>query len=304
MSRYQYQMIEGRRIGRLSTWRGSIPLPAFFPVTTYGDRYPLDKLVQPFLKRIAPCILVSYHYAQEMKERPELPLFIDSGGFAGLFEGALIEEHEDHACIRTRDGEELHPLQVLEFQSEHGDIGATLDFIIPPGTDPDEAKRRQRLTIQNAIYAQKHMSSDSLILYASLQCWDIESARRCANVYAEAGFEGIAIGGMVPRAKDVQYIKSIVRAVREEAPECAIHVFGCGNTELIPELVQLGADSFDSSSYVRGAVPDGAAKDLHTGLYTAIRRLHEVSAAVSGSSEHAAERIPNLELCRQHHISQ
>lgn len=299
MSRYQYRIVDGQRVGCLSTWHGSIPLPAFFPVTTYGDQYPLDKLVQPYLKRSASCIMVSYHYAQKMKVRPELPLFIDSGGFASLFEGAVPEEHKDHACIRTKDGEELHPLQVLEFQSEHGDIGATLDFIIPPGTDPDEAARRQKLTIQNALYAQKHLTSDSLILYASLQCWDMESARRCANVYAEAGFEGIAIGGMVPRAKDAEYIKSIVRAVREEAPECAIHVFGCGNTELIPELVQLGADSFDSSSYVRGAVPDGAAQDLHTGLYTAIRRLHEVIAAASGSSAEQEERIPNLRLVQE-----
>jgi tRNA-guanine family transglycosylase len=254
MKKYTYEIKDGRRTGVIQTARGPIYTPTFFPVTTFGDKYPLDKLVRPYLKRLSQCIMVSYHYAKMMKERPAMPMFIDSGGFASMFEGSEIIEYKDCASIRTKDGEEIHPLQVLEYQEQHADLAATLDFIIPPGMDQVEARRRQRLTIKNALYALKHKRSKSLFLYASLQCWDQKSARECAREYAKAGFDGIAIGGLIPRVRNEDYVKKIVCAVREETPEFAIHVFGIGKLEMIESLWSIGVDSTDSSSYVRDAV--------------------------------------------------
>ena len=284
----------------LKTAHGTITFPTFMPVTTFGDKYPLDKLVQPYLKRLSQCIMVSHYYAQEMKKRPNMPIFIDSGGFAGLFEGAEIVEHEDYASIKTKEGDELNPLDVLHFQIKNADIGATLDFIIPPGMEEAECIRRQELTIKNALYAQKHNITGHLVLYASLQCWDEASARRCACIYADAGFDGIAIGGMVPRAKDVEYMKTVVRAVREEAPDCAIHVFGIGNPAVIPELITCGADSFDSSSYVRNAVDtrtDSGCAGIHANLYSAVNRLQGVNSLLTGQCGIFADTIPNARLC-------
>ena len=140
------------------------------------------------------------------------------GGFAGLLEGAVFTECGDHACIQTADGKVLEPLEILDFQMRNADIGATLDFIIPPGIPEDECRRRQELTVKNALYAKAHLADGKLVLFASLQCWDEESARRSAKIYSDAGFDGIAVGGMVPRAKDREYIKMVVMAVREEAP--------------------------------------------------------------------------------------
>src|ERR1035441_10372022 len=39
-------------------------------------------------------------------------------------------------------------------------------------------------------------------LYACVQAWDEESAGRCAGELAEHAFDGFAIGGLVPRARD------------------------------------------------------------------------------------------------------
>jgi len=75
---------------QLKTAHGTIRLPAFVPVTTFGKKYPLDDLVRPYLPRLASAAMVSFHYARQMKERPSLPLFIDSGGFASLFENATV----------------------------------------------------------------------------------------------------------------------------------------------------------------------------------------------------------------------
>ncbi len=286
----------------MRTKHGTISFPTFMPVTTFGDKYPLDKMVQPYLKRTSQCLMVSHYYAQEMKKRPNMPIFIDSGGFAGLFEGAEIIEYDEYAAIKTRAGDELNPLDVLHFQIKNADIGATLDFIIPPGLDEMDCVKRQNLTIKNALYAQKHNIVGHLVLYASLQCWDEASARRCARIYADAGFDGIAIGGLVPRAKDLEYMKTIVRAVREEATDCAIHIFGIGNPSVLPDLIIAGADSFDSSSYVRNAVESRrdalkASKGIHAGLYSAIDNITNVNSVVNTTECPISGLIPNAKLC-------
>lgn len=283
---------KGGAVKKLRTRHGTITFPAFMPVTTFGDRFPLDGMVRPYLKRMSQCLMVSHYYAREMKKRPDMPIFIDSGGFAGLFSGAEIVDRGEYACIRTTEGKELDPMDVLRFQILNADIGATLDLIIPPGMPEDECERRQNLTIKNALFARKRNITGDLILFASLQCWDEWSARRCAGVYAKAGFDGIAIGGMVPRAKDREYIRKIVRAVRAEAPDCLIHVFGCGNMELIPDLIEAGADSFDSSSYARSAVDAG---NIFSRLYAAVEHVQEMNSLM-GKTGYDCPIDSNMEL--------
>ena len=174
---YEFGIKNGRRSSMIRTEHGDIRLPAFMPVTTFGEKYPLDSLVQPYLPRLSDCIMVSYYYAKQMKKRPSCPLFIDSGGFAGLFEGSEFIEYQDRACIKTKDGDMIDPEEVLVFQKEQADLGATVDFIIPPDvTDAEERKKRARLTVKNALYAMEHIGDSKLMLYASLQCWDENSA--------------------------------------------------------------------------------------------------------------------------------
>lgn len=79
------------------------------------------------------------------------------------------------------------------------------------------------------------------------------SARSCARQYANVGFEGIAVGGLVPRARNVELVLGIVRAVREEIGDLPLHVLGLGNPSLLSQLFEAGADSVDSSSYVKYA---------------------------------------------------
>ena len=282
MKHYQHNTTpDGFRTGVIHTKYGDIPTPAFYPVTTFGDKYPLDRLVQPYLKRLSPCIMVSYHYARQMKQRPKMPLFVDSGGFASLFEGSSIVEHVDCASIRTKDGEEIHPMDVLDFQERNADLAATLDFIIPPGLDLAEAKRRNRLTIQNALWALEQKRNPDLFLYASLQCWNETSARESAREYLKAGFEGIAIGGLVPRIRDTDYVTRIVSAVREEAPDAAIHLFGVGKLELLKELWKMGVESSDSSSYARSSLTDNEKQSPLSPLSASLRFLETYRFSLS-----------------------
>src|SRR6476659_8310941 len=96
----------------LETASGTIYFPAYIPVTTFGEKYPLDALIQPYLPRLSQALMVSHHYAKQMSKRPRLPLLIDSGGFATLFEGSKIYERDGLGMLEVRGKETketLHP---------------------------------------------------------------------------------------------------------------------------------------------------------------------------------------------------
>jgi helicase len=239
---------------RLTTRRGTIRLPACFPVTTFGEKHPLDRLLRPYLPRLAAGMMVSFHYARGMGTPPRLPLLIDSGGFASLMPGARVAADGKLGVLETAgpDGECcVHPRDVLELQEESADVAFTLDFPIPPGTAQKEARRRQRLTIENALWVLANRRRKDLPLFACVQAWDERSARACARAYANAGFDGVAVGGLVPRLRDLDRVVSLVTAVREEAGDRPLHAFGIGKPDVVARLFREGVDSTDSSAYAR-----------------------------------------------------
>ena len=238
----------------LNTAHGPIRFPAYVPVTTFGEKYPLDDLVRPYLPRLAQAAMVSFHYARQMKERPSLPLLIDSGGFASLFHSAKVKAIGGLGILETsNDGktETLHPMDVLDFQEKHADVAFTLDFPIPPSMDLREARRRNKLTVANARWALENRRRKDMLLYACVQGWDLDSYRACAAAYSGLGFDGIAIGGLIPRVSNFDMILKVVHVVRRIVQDKPLHVFGLGRPEIVEELFKRGVQSVNSSSYVR-----------------------------------------------------
>lgn len=243
-----------RTTRELLTRRGAIRFPAYVPVTTFGAKYPLDSLIRPYLPRLAPAVMVSYYYARHMAEPLRLPLMVDSGGFASLFEGSRVVRQSGLGVLRVRRdkrSETIHPRDVLELQEAIADVAFPLDFPVPPGVDLNEARRRQRLTIANAQWALANRRRKDLPLFAPVQAWDAESARESAREYRGAGFDGVAVGGLVPRARDLGAVLAIIEAVRGEVGDLPLHVFGLGKPEMIEALYRAGVDTVDSSSYVQ-----------------------------------------------------
>jgi helicase len=198
--------------------------------------------------------MVSYYYARQMKSPPRLPILIDSGGFASLMSGARIIPDGKLGVLEPANSDEtglIHPRDVLELQEQRADVAFTLDFPIPPGMDRAESLERQRYTIENALWALANRRRKDLPLFACVQGWDAASAVECARIYTKAGFDGIAIGGLVPRIRDLDEVMSIVTAVREQIGDRPLHVFGIGKPEVVARLFQTGVDSVDSSAYVQ-----------------------------------------------------
>jgi tRNA-guanine family transglycosylase len=238
----------------INTRKGPIRFPTYVPVTTFGKKYPLDDLVRPYLPRLASAVMVSYHYAKQQNSSIRLPMMIDSGGFASLFEKARVIEVSGLGIIEidTDTGIEIiAPGEVLEFQEQNAEIAFTLDFPIPPSLDQAFARERQRLTIKNALWAIANRRRLDMPLYACVQGWDVDSFLECSRAYVDRGFDGIAIGGLVPRARDKELLKAIVSGVRKIVGDLPIHVFGLGKPELVDLVHAAGADSVDSSAYVK-----------------------------------------------------
>jgi helicase len=283
----------------LKTRRGVIPLPAYVPVTTFGGKYPLDDLVRPYLPRLADAMMVSFHYARQMKEEPRLPLFVDSGGFASLFSDARISTDAGLGILEVPSDEateRIHPRDVLELQERIADVAFTLDFPIPPGMDAKEARRRQELTIANAHWGLANRRRNDLLLFACVQAWDAASARECARAYGQAAFDGIAIGGLVPRARDRQLLLAVVDAVKAEIGDRPLHVFGLGKPEIVEELFKAGVDSVDSSSYVQLAA-DGrlwGRRDFQVDDPSVTDRLHLALCNLATAAGRAMPLSPSL----------
>lgn len=104
----------------------------------------------------------------------------------------------------------------------------TLDSPVPPRiTDSAERELRLAATVANALWALRNRRRRDVLLSASVQAWDVDSARRCVRAYAGQGFDGVAIGGMVPRVADMDLVEAIIRVVRMEiGPDLPLHVFG------------------------------------------------------------------------------
>lgn len=264
----------------LVTRSGQIQFPAYIPVTTFGNKYPLDDLVRPFLPRLASALMVSQYYARQATQRPGLPLMVDSGGYASLFEWASVEECDGLGVIQLKGidrDDVISPDSVLSFQEEAADVAFSLDFPIPPARADEEGERRLRLTIANALWALRNRRRRDLPLYACVQGWDLASYTRCAEAYVGQGFDGIALGGLVPRMHDRTLLENIVKAVRTCFPDAPLHAFGLGQPGLVKRLFDLGVDSVDSSAYVKlaaqGRTWDGVVTAAAAEM-SPLRRMH------------------------------
>ncbi len=188
------------------------------------------------------------------------PLFLDSGGFQ------LLNNKEFDL---QRYNLSVTPKEILDLQLDFGgDIIATLDYPIPPSLKDSEAQERIQFSIENAIttlrllQAKGDSQTKVFIPIHGRTPEEIESyisrfITRYKRSRLERPYDGFAVGSLVPLRSKPDQIIAILVAVKKALAEkrlddIPVHVFGVGST-LIPYLVYLGFDTFDSSTYVQKA---------------------------------------------------
>lgn len=238
----------------LHTRRGVLYFPAFLPVTTFGEKYPLDDLLRPYLPRLTRAVMVSAYFLQD-RPPPQLgvPLFVDSGGFASIFDSAVVKRTREGLGVIHYGGRQVTPAGVLHLQERVADVGFTLDLLIRPSLAHQDARRLHRLTRINALWALANRRRSDLPLYGVVQGWDVQAAAELTAEYVAAGFDGIAIGGLVPRLTQREFVSELVSQIRLAAGNLPLHAFGIGHPEQVAWMTRLGVDSVDSSSYVKYA---------------------------------------------------
>lgn len=271
------------RLGKLATVHGVVQTPCLLPVINFiggttpncggmwkyarqqifGTHIPVMSEIMHFL---------DYHLSAQGLTRwrektfhewfPEFnqPLFLDSGGFQ-----LLTNQEFDLSGLDLT----ASPKDILALQLDFGaDMIATLDYPLPPNLKKREANERVNLSIENAIATlrllQKRDDRQTMVFVPvhgrtpnEIEGYIQHFVTRYKRSRLERQFDGFAVGSLVPLRNDpvriVQLLLKTKRVIKEMSREnLPLHVFGVGS-DLIPFLVYLGFDTFDSSSYAQNA---------------------------------------------------
>ncbi len=202
------------------------------------------------------------YIAEPIKEREVIDfdgtLFVDSGGFKFLGDRKL-----DGSDFEV----EANQRSIFEIQSKlGGDIMVNLDRPISPDDGYQERIEKARLTAENVDTFLNLTDGSSQIRYLTLHGYnysmldtfltEIEAVIGRNRVHRE--FDGVALGGLVPIKDSKQKLITAVsdcRAVLNDwgFEDLPLHVLGISSSS-IPLLAAVGADTFDSSSYLQTAI--------------------------------------------------
>lgn len=193
------------------------------------------------------------------------PLFVDSGGFK-LMNSDTFGDPPEEGGDDNDWGIYTNPESILDLQLDYGaDIIATLDYPIPPNLNEEETVQRMEDSIDSAIRCLELLEEreESPAVYIAIHGHDYETINWYVGNFLERAqhidksFEGFAIGSLVPLRNNVETLVDIIQGANDAIPEdqeddIGLHVFGVGG-KFTSLLTLLGADSFDSSSYIRAA---------------------------------------------------
>jgi len=198
-----------------------------------------------------------------IKQRSEFenfdgPLFVDSGGFKFL--------HNDGF-----DGADFH-LEIdqktaLDIQRQLGaDVIINLDRPIAPDDSYEERMEKARQTGENIAeflrLSQDYQAARYLSVhgynYAMIDSFLSEVFDIIGPEISRRAFDGIALGGLVPKKDNKQELITAVSECRQVLDDrgfgdLPFHVLGISNSA-IPLLIALGVDTFDSMAYLHAAV--------------------------------------------------
>jgi len=233
---------------KIKTAHGSIETPALLPVSaaSYGiwDLWIEKKFPAPW-DLAQGTVLSLYHILQysrkdEIREngihrvlKTKKPIIIDSGGFQFMKKNAELEQEF-----------------VLRYQEESGcDIGITFDYPILSGLSLEEKENRMERSIYNSNLALKLKNNKKMLLYSAVHGHNPADIKKYLKSL-DSGFDGYAVGSLVPKKRDYNMLINVVSAARNEKP---LHIFGITGFPALFALSYMGVETFDSWTYLVAA---------------------------------------------------
>jgi tRNA-guanine family transglycosylase len=127
----------------------------------------------------------------------------------------------------------------------------------------DKLLRRTMLNAEHALRVAEKLSVDIMLV---VQGWDIDSYTMCARYYRDLGAKYVAIGSLVPKRGNTEFIEKVTKCVREILGRSAhLHLLGIANPSVALKLNKY-VDSIDVSTPIRAAIARNVLIEMNGGL--------------------------------------
>lgn len=241
------------RIGKLRTKSGTIETPAFFPVVN-PFRQKADVSVEKireigFTQIITNSYIIKQRLGEEAIERGVHAIT----GFNGVI---MTDSGAYQLLIYGREKVAIDPEEIVLYQDKIGsDIAVIADIPTRDDSTYDEALESVKETLKRAKQVQ-HIIMDSETLWVlPIQGGVYPDLVRLSALEGSRleGYGMYAIGSPVTVLEKYEFWKIVemVAAAKMNLPlDKPVHLFGGGHPLIMPLMVALGIDSFDSASYI------------------------------------------------------
>jgi tRNA-guanine family transglycosylase len=240
-------------ISRIKTAHGDIKTPALLPVCalTYGvwDVFIEEKVIPPW--KLSEATLFSLEYVRNTKYEDKVigdfhklfsekkPIFVDSGGFQSM-----------------KKGIERDPIDVLRFQENlKADVAATFDYPVPLNVERPEYMKMLQKSIDSANLALENKEREEMLLYSCVHGFSEKEIDWYFSKLS-SGFDGYAMGSLVPRKNDYKTLIEIIHSAKMHAYELGkpLHIFGVTGFPMLYALSYMGVETMDSWTYLVASI--------------------------------------------------
>jgi len=109
-------------------------------------------------------------------------------------------------------------------------------------------------SINNAKIMIKNKKNSEILFFASLQGYDSLTLKNSIKYLNKCGdFDGYALGGALNYYSNYKLLVNNIISVKKELNNKPFHLYGLSGHTIIPLLIYMGVDTFDSSSFVKAA---------------------------------------------------
>lgn len=245
------------RIGVIKTKSGIIYTPTVFPVVD-----PVKNIISPNdMKKDFKInqLITNVYLIKQAVEKGKL-YFNDVHTLLN-FDGVIMTDSGAYQMLEYGKIS-ITPEEVIELQEKvNSDISVILDVPTSKSHTRIEAEKSVITTINNAMILGSKKTRDDIIWVGPIQGGKyLELVKKCAmKISGMPFFQMYAIGGLTQYMKSYEFDKliDIIMAIKLSLPaNKPLHIFGAGHPMLLPFLVALGCDTFDSASYALFAKDD------------------------------------------------
>jgi len=241
----------GGRIGKLTTKSGVIETPAFFPVVNPLRQWKEVSVDQ--LKSLGFNQLITNAYIIKKSLNNKV---IDVHNFLE-FNGVVMTDSGAYQLLRYGVKKvEIDPIEIVKFQEMiSADIGVIADIPTRDDASYSDALYSVEETLRRAEIVLDIIRDSAILWVLPIQGGIyLDLVEFCARRGRELPYYSIyAIGSPVTVMEKYEFAKlinMIITAKKNLPLDKPVHLFGAGHPLIIPFVVALGIDMFDSASYI------------------------------------------------------